>query len=240
MYQHLLKKTKELLLDIFFPPLCLVCHTSLPEASREERLCAGCLESITVKTTLTCPLCGARLAENKKTCHENARYRLAAASSYENETVKHLVWQLKYQHQTAAASALSSILKRYLASLKLDLQAYTLIPLPLHPSRERTRGFNQSALIATHLGKTSGLPVEHRALVRVKNTPPQAETKDFKERITNIAGSFAVERPELVAGKNIILLDDVFTSGATIGEAVHTLKRAGARRIIALVVAKTG
>jgi ComF family protein len=115
-----------------------------------------------------------------------------------------------------------------------------MIPIPLHPKKERERGFNQSLLIAEALRDflSGSPPLISQILVRVKNTKAQAEIKDSDKRKENVRSCFAVKNPSEIKGKNIILIDDVFTSGATANEAVRTLKTAGARRILVLVLAK--
>ncbi len=130
------------------------------------------------------------------------------------------------------------MMKRHLEAVRLNLNGYGIIPMPLHPFRLRERGFNQADLIAEGIREWEGMTVAKDILKRVRATPPQAEAKNFEERMKNISGSFSVPREELVRGKNFIILDDVFTSGATVGEAVKTLRAAGARRILALIAAK--
>lgn len=185
-------------------------------------------------------MCKSRLAVNIKTCHTKTSYRLAAAASYDNEIIKNLIWQLKYQKKTGAVESLSQILFEHLKILKLNLKNYTLLPVPLHKERERARGFNQSELVAHSLSRKLNLAIIAHGFVRSKNTPPQAETHDFEEREKNLRDSFKVTDSEIITGRNIILIDDVFTSGATMNAAVRALKDAGVKHIIGLVVAKAG
>lgn len=112
-----------------------------------------------------------------------------------------------------------------------------VVPIPLHPAKERKRGFNQSALIARSFAQKMNLPYDE-LLVKVINDEPQAQTKTHTIRLERMRGVFAVPYPMQVRHKNIILIDDVSTSGATLSEAARTLKKAGAKRILALVIAK--
>ena len=112
------------------------------------------------------------------------------------------------------------------------------MPIPLHKNRERERGFNQSEAIAKIIASELNLQLKKDLLVRAKETKIQAELKDWNQRKNNLAGAFQIPQPEGIKGKNIILVDDVYTSGATINEAVKTLKENGAKKIIALVIAK--
>ena len=233
-----LTKAKEITLDILFPPICIACEKSLLPHEKDRFICENCFSGIQINSTLTCPVCRARLADNKKICHKEASYRLAAAANYDNELVKNLIWQLKFQKKTVAAKILGEILFLHLSSFRFPLASFLLIPIPLHKNRKRERGFNQSELIAEALEKKTGLPMVTNALIRIKDTPPQTETRDFEERKKNMEKSFMVLYPDLIKNKNIILIDDVFTSGSTITEAVKTLKSHGAKRVIALTVAK--
>ncbi|HEY4475776.1 MAG TPA: double zinc ribbon domain-containing protein [Candidatus Paceibacterota bacterium] len=235
-----INKYREALLDILFPPICLICGRVLGTENKNSAICSNCLNLIPIAYTLTCPECRARLAENKKICHRKAGYRLAAASNYENEKLKRLLWLLKYQKKTVAAEPIGEILRRHIENLGINFSGFIIIPIPLHQSRERERGFNQSFLIAQSLSRRIGLEIKSSLLRRIKNTPPQAEARNFETRAENIKGCFIATHPETAKGLNILLLDDVFTSGATIGEAVKTLKAAGAKRVVALIAAKAG
>ena len=233
-----LEKVRETILDILFPALCLACGKTLEGAEKAAFICRACVAAIPVSVTLTCPRCGSRLAENIKTCHQDTPFRLAAASRYDDPRVKKLIWELKYGRKVGAAYPIASIIETHLGHLTVNLANYLLVPMPLHPSRERERGFNQSEIIAKRLAERTNLKLASGALTRVKRTLPQAEAKNREDRRVNVAGSFAVVKPELISGKNILLLDDVFTSGATMGEAARTLRAAGAKRIIATVAAR--
>ena len=233
-------KAKEIALDILFPPTCLVCRKSLESEEKEIALCRQCFDEIPVETALTCPICRARFAANIKICHRDASYRLMAASRYENEIVKSLIWRLKYEKLSAASKPLSEIAVRHLKLIGFNLATWRFLPMPLYPARERERGFNQTELIVKDLNRKTGLPILAGALVRVKDTKAQAELKDFEARKKNIENCFQTPHPELLKNQNIILADDVFTSGATMEEAVKTLKAGGAGRIIALTIAKAG
>ena len=128
---------------------------------------------------------------------------------------------------------------RNLITAGFSLDGYTLIPMPLHSSREKERGFNQSELLAEIISKTFNLPLEKNILIRAKNTRAQAELTDWEERQANLQNAFTVANPENLKGKNIILVDDVYTSGATMSAAAETLRASGAKKIIGLVLAKT-
>lgn len=131
------------------------------------------------------------------------------------------------------------LIHEYLDNLRYHFTGYAIIPVPLHVNRQRKRGFNQSLLLANIISKRTGLPLIEGELQKLKSTVPQAETKNRQERTHNLTHCFSVTHPELIAGKKILLVDDVCTSGATLIEAARTLKHAGAREIIGFVMAKT-
>jgi ComF family protein len=112
-----------------------------------------------------------------------------------------------------------------------------ILPVPLHPARERERGFNQSLLLARRLGRAWNLPVRADVLARTIATPPQAEL-DAQARRANVRGAFAVRRPELVAARHVIVVDDVFTTGSTVTACAQILRRGGARTVGVLTVAR--
>lgn len=164
---------------------------------------------------------------------------LGSATSYRNDAVQKLIWRFKYEKLQSAAAPLAELLARYLNSLDFNFADFIVVPTPLHHERLEERGFNQAELLADAVAKTLGIPLVSNALLRVKSTPAQAKMRDRKERAENLFGAFAIApHNTTLRGKNIVLVDDVFTTGATIGEAVKTLKSAGARKIIALTVAR--
>lgn len=238
-------KAKEIVLDILFPPICLNCRKTLTNKKedccwKEKIVCNQCLDSVKINTSFFCPICRARLPENKKICHYNARYFLAAAGNYDDPTLQNLIHYFKYKHFQKLASVLANLMISHLNILnsKFYILNSIIIPIPLHPNRKRQRGFNQAQLLAETIACHFKLPLINE-LKRIKDNKPQAKTKNFEERERNILNCFEIKNPEMIQGKNIILIDDVFTSGATINEAAKILKENGAKKIIALVLAKT-
>ncbi len=197
-------------------------------------------KDLKIHETLFCAVCRARLPENKKICHKNSPLILGAATTYENEEIRKAIWRLKYRGKTGFSNLLAGIMAIYCKQLGLDLKKYVIVPVPLSKQRHRQRGFNQSLLIAESLAKKIGLPLVTDALERHLHTAPQAEQKDWFDRKKNLIGAFIGGRTESIIGKNVILIDDVCTSGATLQEAAKALKIAGAKKILGLVAAKAG
>ncbi len=162
---------------------------------------------------------------------------LGAASDYDDPIIQSVIHFLKYKKIKNLSVVAAEIILNYLKNLNLNFENFVIVPVPLHKRKEFSRGFNQAGLIAEHISRTAGVPFL-LALKRIKNNKPQVGLKGLKKREKNIKDCFAIKNPQSVSGKNIILVDDVFTSGATINETVKVLKSYGAKKIIALVVAK--
>lgn len=113
-----------------------------------------------------------------------------------------------------------------------------IVPVPLHPKRVRSRGFNQAAVIAESLSAALKLPLDEASLLRVSWSEKYRAGLDAKGRHDTVAGAFEVRHPRLVAGERILLVDDVFTTGATVSSCAETLLAAGARSVYVLTVAK--
>jgi ComF family protein len=113
-----------------------------------------------------------------------------------------------------------------------------IIPVPLHPERERERGFNQALLLARELTRLSGWPLDEHSVVRRTHTSRHRAGMDAKARRKSVADAFAVRHPKLVAGRRVLLIDDVFTSGATVSACAAALKAAGAQAVFVLTLAR--
>ncbi len=236
-------KVKDIILDILFPSLCLNCRQYLQQSqnTKNNYICADCHNSIQLNTSLFCPVCRLRLAGNKKIC-SHTKYLLGAAGNYDDPVIKNLIHYFKYKSFENLTPILGEIILNYLKLINFQnykLPNFIIIPIPLHRAKERQRGFNQSKLLAKYVADNFNLELAD-ILKRNKNTKPQAQCKS-EERIKNISNCFQIKNSadaEKIKNKNILLIDDVFTSGATINEAVKILKQNGARKIIALVAAK--
>ena len=237
-------------LDVIFPQVCLSCKIYLQNRDGKlSLLCGKCQKQIEINNCFYCPKCGRRLPDAKKFCHQDVRFILAAATSYQNKVSRELIHILKYEKIKTALQPLTEITGLYINKVfrnpYLNIKNFIIIPIPLHPAKERERGFNQASLIAQAVLQSLeaqsevGLPrIETGNLARVKNTKSQTKTKNYEERKENITGCFKIKNPEVITGKNVLLVDDIFTSGATMREAVRILKLSGAKKIIGFVIAK--
>jgi competence protein ComFC len=152
-----------------------------------------------------------------------------------DEVIRKAIHELKYRNLKAISPCLAELLADYVKENLLPGEA--LVGVPLHPRRLRERGYNQSGLVAAELGKRIGLPVIEDCLIRVKQAQPQVKAVDVEERRRNVADAF-VCRDERVSGKQIILIDDVCTSGATLESCAAALKNKGAKSVWGLTLAR--
>src|SRR5262249_28642025 len=142
------------------------------------------------------------------------------------DVAREAVHALKFGGQRGLARPLGDLLAE-LVTADLPVDGVDLVvPVPLHPSRERERGFNQSLLLARRIGRVCKLPVRADLLVRTAATRPQAELA--ADARANVRDAFAVRRPELVKGRRVILVDDIFTTGSTASACARRLREAGA------------
>ena len=149
--------------------------------------------------------------------------------------IRQAIHQLKYRNLRALAVTLAKLLQDYLTSNPMPGEV--LVPVPLHQKRVRERGYNQSSILAKELGKLTGLPVVVDCLIRQRHAPPQARTLTVDERRSNVANAFTC-RGHRLRDKQVLLIDDVSTSGATLDACAAALKAAGATSVWGLVLAR--
>lgn len=226
-----LRQVKTAFLDLLLPLRCLGC-------GREgDLICPSCRQSLPRVKFPICQRCGATASEGNL-CHSCLNYPLTIDGIRSvflfQGTVRQAILQLKYRHLKAIVAPLSQLLSEFLSSY--PLKGEVLVPVPLYPKRLRQRGYNQASLLAKELGKLVGLPVEDETLIRVKDALPQARTKSAAERRRNVQDAFACHQP--LEGKQILLIDDVCTTGATLNASAIALKAAGAGSVWGLTVAR--
>lgn len=214
----------------FLPASCLLCAADTDGAL----LCPACAADLPRLPSAHCPQCASEttLGERCGACLKNppAFTRTIAVFRYEFP-VDRLIQALKYSHQLALADWFGACLSHQIAADEHDL----LLPLPLHPSRLQTRGFNQSLEIARVIHRRLGIPLDARSLARTRATPPQAALP-HKERAKNVRGAFACASD--LSGKRILLVDDVMTTGSTLRECARIIAMHGAAQISVAVAAR--
>ncbi len=151
--------------------------------------------------------------------------------------MREAVHALKFGGKTALANPLGDLMAEAGPAVLPVEVVDCLVPVPLHPTREAERGFNQSMLLARRVSRRWGIPVRPRALRRQRFTRPQTDL-DADERRRNVRGAFALSRRAAVDGRHVLLIDDVFTTGATVSECARVLLDAGAATVGVLTVAR--
>jgi ComF family protein len=218
--------------QILLPPTCVLCGAQ----AQENLICRSCEADLPWPDGLQCPVCALPTGTGD-TCGNCLKSPPAfdatrALLAYQFP-VNAVLQRYKYSGFLAVAHLMGELFARKLEGHHLpDL----ILPMPLHPSRLKERGFNQAVEIGRILAARLGVPLEARLAKRTRATPPQANLA-FKERHRNVRGVFACE--PLLAGKRVALLDDVMTTGASLHALAKAAKQAGAERVECWVVART-
>lgn len=217
-----------LITDLLFPPRCLGCNRL------GSFYCGRCRAAIVPVTDAMCPACrnAVDVVEPVCKCHRPALLYVRAAGEYTGP-LRHAIHRFKYGGQRAAARDLAALLASGVHELAGS--DAVVVPVPLHPQREHQRGYNQSALLARAVAGALPIMVDEHAICRVKATPAQVGLR-AADRAHNLRGAFVAITPAC-AGKDIVLIDDVCTTGATLRAAAQALRAAGARRVRAAVLA---
>jgi len=226
-------------LAVVFPSACPQCRALLDQPTRGP-LCESCWSRVGRHGGSVCS-CGTPLAGATAACGRCRRglspfERGFSVGPYDG-ALRLLVHELKFRGRQRVATRLAETILSDPASAKTLTADAVLVPVPLHPHRRRERGFNQSELLADAVARRSGLAVASAALVRRKETPPQTGLSAASRR-ANVAGAFAVRRQAQVSGRVVVLVDDVVTTGATARACAQALRRAGAREVRLLTVAR--
>lgn len=235
-------------LTLIYPQACLVCGRASVEARRDMPACAACWQKTRLFTDADtiCWKCGtvthAPVAKEKRSevrcrrCDAEPWAAARAVGLYE-EALRAAVLELKREPHVAAG--LAALL--FEQQKRPPLSAATrIVPVPLHPKRERERGFNQAAVLARAVAVRAGLPLDEQSLTRTTHTALHRTGMDARGRHESVAEAFVVERPRLIAGERILLIDDVFTTGATVSACAAALNQAGAEKVFVLTVARVG
>jgi ComF family protein len=228
---------------LLFPSSCEICRTLLVRPG-ERVVCRDCLDGLKMTPSPFCLCCG-RFFDGSGESHLCAAclekrpsfVRHRSVARYEG-VVKDIILAYKYRGFEVLAGALGDFIIRNLGredDLWSGLEA--IIPVPLHPAKERKRGFNQARLLARRLSQRTGIPIVNRRLVKVRATPAQTSL-DARDREINLRGAFRVRKLAGLAGKAVLLVDDVYTTGSTLRECSRALRRAGVKEVRAVTLAR--
>ncbi len=222
------------LLDQLYPPVCLHCEAPI---ARSDGLCGGCFAQLRPITAPLCPILGLPFevslglgAVSAEAIAEPPPFGRARAAVIYNEVARTLVSRLKYGDRPELARFCARLMAG--AGHELWGSDALLVPVPLHPSRQRERRYNQSGELAVGIGKLTGVAVDLHLVRRVKRTRQQVGlSQDGRAR--NVSGAFAVH-PDLMArlrGRRVVLVDDVYTTGSTLKAVTRTLLKGGASNV---------
>jgi len=229
--------------ELLYPRRCVVCGDDL-EPGRRGPLCAEHGRRVVLVEDPFCERCGRKMftaAASELLCAEcrqsKPHFDRAFSATVYNDVMKPLVHVYKYGMRQYLARALAGwmidFMHRHIDAASLD----AIVSVPLHWRRFRYRGFNQAIALARPIRREFGLPIITHALRRTRNTVPQVHLGP-RERLKNIKGAFGVRRAERIDGKRLLLVDDVYTTGATINECARVLKRAGAASVTAFTLTR--
>jgi len=225
-------KLKGMALNLLFPKWCVGC------GKEGDFICSSCRRSIPRIMPLLCPRCG-KPQPSGILCPGCINWRAeidGIRSPFQFDGImRQAIHQLKYKNLRALVEPLAGLLNDYL--ITNPIPGEVLVPVPLHRKRLRERGYNQSSLLAKELGKLLNLPVVDDCLIRQQHAPPQARTSTIEERRNNVAGAFTCHDHRL-RDKQVLLIDDVSTSGATLDACATALKANGATSVWGLVLAR--
>lgn len=240
---NIIGQINRFVLDLVFPKICLKCQLE------NEIICDKCLQSIEPLAIQYCPVCEKSVTENGILCSDCKSKsapicQMIASASYKDRLLSRAIHTFKYRFVSGLSYPLGRIM---LEGLKRNLREPIdiIIPVPLHPRRLRWRGFNQAQLLARFISQNllpgMEIPVVCDVVFRKKYTPPQMKIRNYQQRLENLKDSFVASdklRPNHFKKKNILLVDDICTTGATIFECAKTLQMLKPKKIIATVLAR--
>ncbi|MDD5408758.1 MAG: ComF family protein [Candidatus Omnitrophica bacterium] len=230
--------------DLIYPNFCLACKNRICPAEEEDVICAQCWQKLERNLPPFCASCGRRLDKLSivknicSSCLKSKFYfdRAFSPCAYTG-TIKKLIHEFKYSGKDYLGEPLGRLMNEFIQDYRLPIEYLDfIIPVPLHKSRMREREFNQAQILSEKVSKEFDKKVLPDVLVRNRPTRTQTDLA-FEERRKNVERSFTVRDPGSIKGANILLIDDVLTTGATSSEAAKALKDSGARIIFVMTLA---
>lgn len=233
-------------LALVYPQACAICGRNV-EARKDGVACARCWSATRLFTNsdTLCWKCGAfsraTISRERQTdvqCRQcdGDEFTFARACGFYEGALRASILRLKREPHVPFRVAELMVATLQRAPIN---QATVIVPIPLHTDRERERGFNQAVVLARELGRLSRLPVDQYSVVRPVHTKRHRAGMDSRARRQSVASAFAVRHPDLIAGKRVLLIDDVFTTGATASACALALRSAGAAEVLVLTVARS-
>ncbi len=239
----MLRRLLDGLTELVYPKACAVCKESLKGKSCVDSVvCASCWDKIKKNTPPFCYRCGRHLDKPlKNICPACVRKQLhfdrAFSPCVYEGAIKELILDFKYHNKDHLGKTLSKLMTDFIRQYRLPMDFMDLVvPVPLHKTRLREREFNQAEILCENIAGEFSRTMLGNALIRNRNTPTQTDL-EVSRRLLNVRGSFSVNDINAVKGKNVLLVDDVLTTGATSSEAALALKTAGSGVVFVLTLA---
>lgn len=224
------------LLNLLFPVECSACSGKV-ENSNRFGVCYNCIKSLEIVNSYGCRYCGKPVQDVHLFCasclDKKSNIETIYTACYYKDNIKKIIINFKYNERSYLGELLGKLLVD-LYSIKFIGNSDMIIPIPLYPSKRKSRGYNQSEILANYFSKKLGIKLKVKLLKRIRQTEPQYNLTRA-ERFKNIRGAFLASSK--VREKTVILIDDVSTTGATLQNSAKALKKAGAKKIYAIVVA---
>jgi len=228
--------------DWCYPRVCPGCGK--PSDRPNRYLCWDCFRRLELHTRSLCSLCGLETEGNVAHAFvcgacKDARpaFDKARSAGHFHGVLREQIHQFKYGQALWLKEDLADLLHGCLLAHFVAEAVDVVVPVPLHPVRQRERSYNQASLLAQALAARLGRRYDGKSLLRTRTTLTQTQF-DAAHRRMNILGAFSVAEPEWVAQRCVLLVDDVMTTGATLNECARTLKKAGARTVWCLTVGR--
>jgi competence protein ComFC len=231
--------------DLLYPPACPACGKPLPRVAMDAMVCLSCWSQISRNQPPFCHACGRQMHKSRDTsksvCSRCMRAPLAFDRAFSvcvyDGVIKTLIHEFKYKDKQYLGKPLAKLLIDFIREYDLPISYIDyLVPMPLHSAKLREREFNQAQILCREVGLAIEKPLIENNLFRYRATDTQAALEPH-QRFLNVKGSFAVTEKQSIKDRNLLLIDDVLTTGATASEAARALKDAGANIVFVLTLA---
>ena len=220
------------------PPVCYICGKS---CSGEYGLCESCMRDIKIIPAPHCIKCGRRVSSDKNICGECCSKTThidqgLSCCLYEG-SIKESIHLFKYKGFTGLIDIFGELMASFLKKNSFEDRIDLIVPVPMHPSKRREKRYNHADILAHRLSRSFSVPTDCNNLKKIRWTSPQSEM-DKKSRFDNIKDTFLVIDKNIFSGKNILVVDDVYTTGATVNECAKVLKKAGSCKVFSFTLAR--
>ena len=236
---HVLRDLYETAVVFLYPAKCRVCEAFL-EVTSIPYICANCWHDIQFLEPPWCDICGTPNVDGRcdKCATSPPRYGKLRSIAFYQTTLQQAIHLFKFEKKKVFAQHLIQLVNAYMPADCCIAEYDFILPVPIHKKRLRERGFNQATLLAKGIAQAEGVPILTDTLVRHRHTVAQSNL-GMEARQQNIIGAFEIRNSHVIHNKRILIIDDVFTTGATIREAVNELWKADPAEVDVLTLART-